>query len=341
MEMNEIRKATPVDTVNCNFSDYLNRRKTIAADHLNGTIPDYCFSLDIECRKVLDSIPGLYTLGKKIMGTVASNELRRVNMDGLAVGPNQFPDVYEMGRDCARILGIGIPNIYIVPDSSLNAAAYCTDDVEPFIKINSGLYERMTPGELKTVIGHECGHIHNNHAIYQNIAALLFNTGVNIGIQTGQMTQMLLSAISYSGQAALASWSRAAEVSCDRAGIICSDDPRDALTAEAKFLYGAAFGTQEVNLEDLEAQLEMQMNSLAKYTEAIGGINAYGELQFYDHPTTLRRVAAEREFIECELLYKWRPDLLEPGKKLRTLEETNARCKKLIAVFEKGLGEKR
>jgi len=32
---------------------------------------------------------------------------------------------------------------------------------------------------------------------------------------------------------------------------------------------------------------------------------------------------------------------MEPGKKLRSLEETNARCQKLIAVFEKGLGEKR
>jgi len=341
MEGNEIKRTSPVDTINCSFSDYLDRRKNVAADHLNGTIPDYCFSLDLEYRKVLDSIPGLYAFGKKLLGTLASNAMREVNMNGLAVGPNQFPDVYEMGRDCARILGIGIPNIYIVPDATLNASAYCTDDVEPFIKIHSGLYERLTPGELKTVIGHECGHIHNNHVIYNQLYALLFDTGLNMGIMTGRMTQALLSILSYSGQAALAAWNRAAEVSCDRAGMICSDNLRDSLTAEAKFLYGAAFGAQEVNLEDLEAQLEMQLDSLAKYTEAFGYINSVGGISHYDHPSTLRRIAADKEFMECELLYKWRPDLLEPGRKLRSLEETNARCKKLIAVFEKGLGEKR
>lgn len=341
MEGNEMKRTSPVDTINCSFSQYLDRRKDVAADHLNGTVPDYCFNLDLEYRKILDSIPGLYAFAKKIVGTYTSIRLREVNMSGLAVGPNQFSDVYQIGCDCARILGIGVPNIYIVSDTSLNAFTYATDDSEPVIVIYSGLYERLTPGELKTVIGHECGHIHNNHGVYQQISNILYAGGMNAGIATGRMTQRLLSILSYSGQAALATWSRAAEVSCDRAGIICSDNLKDSLTSEAKFLYGAAFGAQDVNLADLETQLEMQLKSLAKYTEAIGYINSAGKIAHYDHPTTLRRIAANKEFQECELLYRWRPDLLEPGKKLRSLEETNARCQKLIAVFEKGLGEKR
>ena len=121
-------------------------------------------------------------------------------------------------------------------------------------------------------------------------------------------------------------------MSCDRAGIICADNVKDALTAEAKFLYGGAFGAQEINLDLLDAQLDMQLDSMVKYMEALG---------LSGHPSTLRRIAANKEFINCELLYQWRPDLMEPGKKLRSLEETNARCQKLIAVFEKGLGEKR
>lgn len=337
----EIKNTSPVETLNCSFSDYLNRRKNAAADHLNGTVPDYCFNLDLEYRKVLDSIPGLYAFSKKMVGTHASIVLREINMSGLAVGPNQFPDVYQIGCDCARILGISIPNIYIISDPTLNAYTYATGDIEPIIVIHSGLYERFTPGELKTVIGHECGHIHNNHGVYQYLSNILYAGGLTIGAATGRLTAQLFSILSYSGQAALAAWNRAAEVSCDRAGIICSDNVKDALTSEAKFLYGAAFGAQEANLDNLEEQLEMQIQSLAKYTEAFGYVNTKGELVPYDHPFTLRRIAADKEFIDCELLYRWRPDLLEPGKKLRSLEETNARCQKLIAVFGKGLGEKK
>lgn len=341
MSDNYLSTTNPADNINCHFSDYLDKRKRDASEHLNGTVPDYCFNLDLEYRKILDSIPGLVSIAKKICGTYASNAIREVNMNGLAVGPNQFPEVYQIGCDCARILGIGVPNIYIIPNQTLNASTVATDDVEPFIQIHSGLYERLTLGELKAVIGHECGHIHNNHVTYSQLSHLLLNGGLIAGASTGRMTQMLFDVLSWSGQAALAAWSRAAEVTCDRAGMICSDNLRDPITSEAKFLYGAAFGEHEINLDDLDAQLEMQLNSLVKYTEVLGYVKSDGSRGHYDHPFTLRRIAADKEFAECELLYKWRPDLLEPGKKLRSIEETNARCKKLIAVLEKGLGEKR
>lgn len=334
---------SPVESIDCSFRNYLNKRKGKAAEHLINGIPDYSFPLDYEWRKKLDAIPGLYSLGKKIYATIASNFQRQQNMNSLAVGPNQFPEVYKIGCDCAKILGIGIPNIYIESNPDINAFAIACDDMEPVIIINSGLYERMTLGELKAVIGHECGHIHNNHVIYSALAELLLNQGISVGIMSG-ISNMVYQALTISTRAALETWSRAAEVTCDRAAAICCDDLKDVLTSDAKFLYGGAFGEHTVNMDELERQLEIQLQSLNKYDELLGlYTDAYGNIAQVGstHPSTLRRIAADKEFEECELLYKWRPDLYSPGKTLRSKEETDARCKKIISVLDKGLGEKR
>lgn len=288
-------------------------------------LPDYAFAMDYELRKKLDSIPHLYSIGKNICGTLASRYMHHYNMKNLLVGPDQFPDVYNIGCECARRLGIGIPNIYIVNDQSVNACTIATDDVEPVIAINSGLYERFTLGELKCVIGHECGHIHNQHGIYNMLGSIVLNTGLVAGAISGMISSQLMSLLTASSKLALNTWSRAAEVTCDRAGMICCDRVEDAYNVNAKFTYGAAFGEHTINLEALQRQLEENMESIARMDELL-----------YDHPVASRRIVAEMEFAQSEVFYRWRPDLKEPGAVMRSREETDECCRRYVDVSKKG-----
>ena len=66
---------------------------------------------------------------------------------------------------CAETLGIAPPQVYIVNSPQLNAATYGTND-DSFIMVHSALVDHFTDEELLSVIGHECGHIHNNHVVY-------------------------------------------------------------------------------------------------------------------------------------------------------------------------------
>ncbi len=308
------------------FREYVQRRKAMEDARLSGNgLPDYAFAMDYELRKKLDSIPHLYSIGKNICGTVASRYMHEFNMRNLLVGPEQFPEVYQIGCECARRLGIGIPNIYIIDDQSINAFTIATDDVEPVIAVHSGLYERFTLGELKCVIGHECGHIHNKHGVYNMLGSLLIQTGLVAGVATGLVSSQLLSLLTMSSQLALNAWSRAAEVTCDRAGLICCDSVEDAYRVNAKFTYGAAFGEQAINLEALRSQLEKNMESIARFDELL-----------YDHPVAARRIAAEMEFAECEVFYRWRPELKEPGAVMRPKQETDERCRRYVDVSKKG-----
>lgn len=314
----------PIDSVNVSFPDYVSKRKMMESSRMSGNgLPNYAYAMDYELRKKLDAIPHLYSIGRKICATYVSRQTKLYNIHAVKVGPTQFEDVYAMGCDCAKTLGIGIPNIFIHNDQSLNAFTYAYDDFEPMIVIHSGLYERMTPGELRCIIGHECGHIHNQHGVYDMLGQILLNVGLSSA--SAFIPAELLNLLTLGSQIALKAWSRAAEVTCDRAGMICAEDLNDAYTSEAKLMYGAAFGEHKIDLSAIRTQLDTQVGNITKYEELV-----------YSHPSTARRIAAEMEFAECEVLYQWRPELKTPGQVMRTKQETDNRCRKVIDLTEKG-----
>ena len=320
----ESRGQSPVSEREGSFRHYLTQKKAALQAHMDGNgLPDYAFALDFELRKKLDAIPHFFNLCQTIVNTYASRQLQIMNQSALAVGPNQFPDVYAIAKDCARQLGIGIPNIFICGDSSVNAYTVSCDDLEPFIVVHSGLYERVSPGELRVVIGHECGHVHNQHGVYGTMANVIFNAGLNAAA-IGGLSAALLNTITYGAQMALRSWSRAMEVTADRAGMICCDRIEDAYSINAKFLYGAAFGEHSIDYDALILQLEKTQNNVTQLEE-----------MFRDHPAPVRRIMAERAFAACDIFHQWRPDLRKAGEAVRTKAVTDEICKNYINVFMK------
>lgn len=323
---------SPLENYNYSFEHYLKKRNAQMSVFMDGNgVPNYAYKPDYDLRKKLDSTPGLFNIAKNITATYSSRYLQQENMGSLAVGPHQFPEVYQIGCDCAKKLGIGVPNIYIQPSEVVNAYAYATDDGEPFIVVTSLLLKRMSLGELKAVIGHECGHIQNYHSTYTILCSLLFEGGLIGGaVLTPGLLAPLYGILTSGIQLSLKMWSRAAEVTADRAALICCDNLEDAYSVNKKFLYGAVEVEDKIatnlELKSLREQMEMTMNNPTRFYE----LNA-------THPLPIKRIFAELEFAECETLYKWRPDLKTPGCKMRSKEEVDLRCKKYIDVI-KGKG---
>ncbi|MCH5248958.1 MAG: M48 family metallopeptidase [Lachnospiraceae bacterium] len=323
--MENIESVTsPLIGMDCSFENYLTRRKMIDAHRMDGHgIPNYAFAMDYECRKKLDSIPRFYDTAKTITSTYLTRTVHEYTRSSMAVGPTQFPEIYQISCDCARTLGIGIPNVFIKNDPIMNAGAYAMDDIEPMVVVNSGLLERMNPGELKYIIGHECGHIQNYHSAYEYLSQLVLNAGLNVAFG---ISQMIASLMTVGSSALLAAWSRAAETTADRAGMLCADRPEDCYSALAKIMYGGTIGSEhEIDYDAIRAQLEHTVSSVAKYSEILDS-----------HPATVRRIAALQEFCECEAYYEWRPDQKKPGQLMRTKAETDERCRRYIDLSKNG-----
>lgn len=306
---------SPIERIDTSFAHYVEKRKQEASVHMNGSVPDYAFALDYELRAKLDQIPHFQSLCKKITSTIETRTMQEINQGAMQVGPNQFPEIYEMGVDCAHRLGIGIPNIYIVNSTDMNAYTMASDDTSPLLVLYTGIVDRMTPGELKAVIGHECGHIHNRHCVYENVINKLL---VGASGLTGSFV------LSMANMALMQFWTRAAEVTADRAAMICSDNIQDALSVNAKLGSGGTLNTsyqQTMDLDTLHDQLEMTLNNPTRLLELQN-----------DHPAFARRIFCGKEFEQSEILYSWRPELKKPGMQLRSKKELDERCKKLVNI---------
>ncbi len=331
---------TPLDGLNYHFVDYLKEKKEYLAKRMDGNgVPNYAYASDYELRKRLDSIPGLMKLARTLQATVIPAELQKYNMIGIAVGPTQFPEIYKMVRDCAETLGIGIPNLLVVPyidfgggaTDDFNAATIASDDVEPIVLVTGLMVERLSPEELKDTIGHECGHIHNYHGTYQLLARMIANLGTT-GLLSLPGLRQFAGLLTMSTQLALTAWNRAAEVSADRGGMICSGSLDASIGSHVKSLYGAYIDRtvqSPVDLDALRAQMDMTMGNLNRFNELMN-----------THPLSIKRVFAAQDFYQCEKFYEWRPDLKKPDMKLYSKAEVDARCKKYLSVVAPEGGKK-
>ena len=80
---------------------------------------------------------------------------------------------------------------------------------------------------------------------------------------------------------------------------------------------------QTIDIDAIYEQLSMTLDNPSRLLEI-----------YRDHPAFARRVFCDKEFEECEVLYHWRPEMKKPGVRLHTKAETDARCKKLVNIFQ-------
>jgi Zn-dependent protease with chaperone function len=194
------------------------------------------------------------------------------------VGPKQFPRVYELGVRSAETLGIEVPTIYIRNNPVLNAMTYGTND-DAFILVHSALVDHFSDEELLSVIGHEAGHIHNDHVVYLTTLHLL-------RIAAQRFFPWVVMPAMY----ALTAWSRRAEVTCDRAGLLCSRDLTVSTRSLAKLALGSTKLYDELNLDAFVDQYDEGQEGVGKITEVTA-----------THPWVPKRIKALRKFAESKL----------------------------------------
>ncbi len=312
-------RPNPTNDVNISFSAYVANRNIKYSNHLERGIPDYAYALDYSLRQKIMAIPGAYPFFKAMTNSYAPLQKQLYNMKSVKVSPNQFPKIYEMVRDCANTLGIGIPTLFVVSElTSLNAISIAVEDTEPIILMYSAMMERFNDQELKSIIGHECGHIHNNHGVYNMAVEFIKGTASTLIPGVGQILALLAQPVAN----ALNAWSRAGEVTADRAGIICCGEHESTESADAKMASGAMFGA-EVNVDELVKQYDMLRSTPARMMEWLRS-----------HPAPVRRILADREFIKSEVFYKWHPEQKKPNMKLYTKRELDEQCDLFINVMK-------
>ena len=260
------------------FEGFVRDRKLARAGSLAGDPHGYAYISDRNTRAAFERMKAVeLAVGA---GVRMFQEVGRGQLLGRAVkvGPRQFPRVFDLARRCADTLGIVVPTLYVVNNPTMNAATYGTNE-DSFILIHSTLIDHLTDAELLSVIGHEAGHIHNSHVVY--LTALHY---------LSHMAGAVIRSIGLPAMLALKAWSRRAEVTCDRAGLLCGRD----LDASVRALCKLALGSQKL-YDELDVEAFIEQNEEAR--ESLG---KFGEL-WQTHPFLPKRVLALRVFGESAL----------------------------------------
>lgn len=286
------------------FNAYVTRKRAERAGGAAASEFDYSFVLDRQSRATVES-------ARPIQLAVASTvrlwkQVWRGQLLGSAVkvSDRQFPRIHGITRECAEQLGIGVPQVYIVNSPHLNAGTFGTDD-ESFILVHSALVDHYSDEELRTVIGHECGHIHNSHVIYLTTLHYLKT-----------IAAAFIPWIVYPAMIPLNELSRRAEITCDRAGMLCSKNEQVAARALTKLVLGSRKLYDEFNLDAFLEQYEEGKDSIGRYMEALA-----------THPYLPKRVLAMRVFAQSALYKKTAQVLPADGL---SMTEVDDRVKALL-----------
>ncbi len=208
--------------------------------------------------------------------------------DSVWVSPAQFPDVHRLLARCAERLGMAIPRLLLGGDAASLMAFTTGTDRECFVYASALMVREYTPDEMLFIIGHECGHIQNHHVTYVTLAQVLYGNLLAKVIRVTTLPVLLATMVP------LRTWSRRAEITADRAGLLCCRDIEVARKSLIKLRLGFEALARDIDVEEfLKQEKELRRESFAVRAHEL----------FYTHPLILKRIKALELFARSELYY--------------------------------------
>jgi Zn-dependent protease with chaperone function len=177
-------------------------------------------------------------------------------MSAVEITDKQFSrraDLLTIINDCARILGIKRPRVFVTDLPGLNA--FTTNLTDPIIVLHSSLLRRnISERELRFIIGHEMGHIKCAHVKWLMVMDI-----ARKNLPESAATVSILP---------LLKWSREAEMTADNAGLVCCQDLKAAEQAMVRFVLN--LDDQTIGTVNIDEYLRQRNNGdFSKFSEAV------------------------------------------------------------------------
>jgi Zn-dependent protease with chaperone function len=176
---------------------------------------------DRAATAALQNIPMLNAVVRKLIEYGYERAFQQLLLaSAVRIGEDQLPEVWAAHRAALARLDIQeVPSLYMAQMPIINAMA--VGSTKPMVVLNSRTVDVLDANELRTVLGHEAGHILSDHILYTTALLILLNIGVGPLLRLPFFAGLPLLAV----QLALLEWARAAELTCDRAATLVNRSP--------------------------------------------------------------------------------------------------------------------
>ena len=241
---------------------------------------------DRAALSTLRKVPGFDQMLRKFIGSISERSWRLLYLaNSVRVSDRQFSRVNAAFTECCEILDVDErPELFVAQTPIVNAGCIGVD--KPFIVMNSGTLSLLSDEEMRFVLGHELGHALSGHALYKTMLHMLLRFAIfRVGLPIAGLAI-------YAILVALREWDRKSELSSDRAGLLCLQDPLAAYRVQMKMAGGDR--TDEM---DVEAFMDQ-----AREYEAGGDMRDAGlkllNLMWATHPFPVLRLSELKSWVD-------------------------------------------
>jgi Zn-dependent protease with chaperone function len=203
---------------------------------------------DRAATAALASIPGLDQVVRKLIELGYERALRVAYLgSSVRLGPAQLPKTWNLHNQVFRTLDLDdVPELYVTQFPVANASTIGAG--RPIVVLNSELVRLLGVEERRAVLAHEAAHVLADHVLYFTALQILLRMGTSMRLPI--IAGLPLMAV----RQALLEWSRAAEMSCDRAAALVTRDPE--AVCRTLMILAAGAGAEELDLAQFMAQAQ-------------------------------------------------------------------------------------
>lgn len=318
----------PLLDIDTSFYSYLIARMRNYKEHISGGKLDYAFDADFALRQKISGTSGWSRLQKGLFTRDMPIKIKNAFRGANIAGSLKFADAYEAVKICAERLQMIVPVVFVrnVPDKY--EIFSLSSDTDSYIILTSGLLDIAAGDELRFLVGCECGHIQNGHNV---LGISLPQVGVNAADGLNDEADNR-SEIGGQLETLITEWMGLANITSDRAGIICCDDPGNypkvIVSLKKK---GVADFYHLSDKGDGISEWSLNLDKLIKDYEVLHVTPARSIKLDRSRGVFERRVFAGMEFLNCETLYYWRPDLSREDIHIVNKQALEVRCEAIIS----------
>lgn len=248
----------------------------------SGDLPTWVHP-DAAAPHVLEQV-GLRRRLEDVLDTVVALQRAEWLHDGVYAGPSAMPGVYRDVLHCARTLGVAVPPAILAGTGLRAQGCFGTDD-RAFLYLSTFFFDPASEGERRFLAGRLVGHIAAHHVTASTLYALVVDHN---GIRSlarkgvGPVLDVILAPLSVGVRLALSRWHRAAEITADRAGLLCCGS----LEAAGRAMLRITLGRRpDLDVATYLEQLRKSRGAPGKWTELLS-----------DQPFTHKRLEALSAF---------------------------------------------
>jgi Zn-dependent protease with chaperone function len=241
---------------------------------------------DRAALQTLRAIPGLDELVRKVLSFLGERGVRQLfTADSVRVNERQRPRLNALYTEVLETMDWPErPDLFVTQTPFVNAMAVGFE--KPFIVVHTGALGMLAEPQQRVLLGHEVGHVMSGHSTYSTLALLFLSFGFNAIPGLGLIALPV--------QLALLEWYRKAEFSADRAGLLASQEPMEAMRMFLLFAGGNS-DADRTSLDEFLAQAQQYESDTGAVNLLFKLLNVAGRT----HPFNTVRAAELQRWIQA------------------------------------------